>query len=85
MSNDTKTRKAEGLDLSRIREVSPKDFKIGDRIVLGEKRDKTPILSNGITEYEVNPRGCKGNVHVKCYEGKGNGCYAICAPWKVYR
>lgn len=85
MSTDTKTRKAEALDPARIHEVSPREFKIGDRIVIGEKRDKTPILSAGIVEYEINPRGCKGNVHVKCYEGNGNGCYAIVATWKVYR
>lgn len=85
MADNTASVAPKGLDLSRIVEVSPKEFKIGDRIIIGEKRDKSPILSNGIVEYEVNPRGCKGNVHVKCHEGKGSGCYAICAPWKVWR
>lgn len=90
MSTDTNSREADRTVLGTLVEVSPRDFLLGDRIVLGERRDGTPILSTPITEYSINPKGCKGNVHVKTNdngskERSGAGCYAICAPWKVMR
>lgn len=80
MSTSTKSRTTVTVPLM---EVSPKDFRLGDTIVIGHKRDNSPIFSGKITEYEVNPRGCKGNVHVKCQDGNGSGCYAIVAKWEI--